>query len=114
MWPSHLSDQNSMSCLCREKGIATASIKGDVSLGVLFFFKFYCLKGKNYWATIFLHGKFLLKTLLMGSVGWVGIADATVEETVSLEFVLQRHVFLCVSCFLMLLPASPGPTHNMI
>ena len=50
----------------------------------------------------------------MGGVGWVGIADATVEETVLPEFVLQRHVFLCVSCFLMLLPASPGPTHNMI
>ena len=44
--------------------------------------------------------------------GWV--ADATVEETVLLEFVLHRHVFLCVSCFLMPLPASPGPTHNMI
>ena len=92
----------------------TASIKGDVSLGVLFFFNFYCLKDKNYWVTIFLHGKLLFKTLLMGGVGWVGIADATVEETVSLEFVLQRHVFLCVSCFLMLLPASPGPTHNMV
>ena len=50
----------------------------------------------------------------MGGVGWVGIADATVEETVLLEFVLHRHVFLCVSCFLMLPPASPGPTHNMI
>ena len=61
MWPSHLSDQNSMSCLCREKGIATASIRGDVSLGVLFFFNFYCLKDKNYWVTIFLHEKFLFK-----------------------------------------------------
>ena len=78
MWPTILSAKNSRSCLCREKGIATASIKGDVSLGVLFFFKFYCLKGKNYWATIFLHEKFLYKTLLMGGVGWVGIADATV------------------------------------
>ena len=114
MWPSHLSDQNSRSCLCREKGIATASINGDVSLGVLFFFKFCCPKSKNYWATIFLHGKFPFKTLLMGGVGWVGTADATVEETVLLEFVLHRHVFLCVSCFLMLLPASPGSTHNMI
>ena len=114
MWPSRLSNQNRTSCLCREKGIATASIRGDVSLGVLFFFNFYCLKDKNYWVTIFLHGKLLFKTLLMGGVGWVGIADATVEETVSLEFVLQRHVFLCVSCFLMLLPASPGPTHNMV
>ena len=50
----------------------------------------------------------------MGGVGWVGIADATVEETVLLEFVLHRHVFLCVSCFLMPLPAFPGQTHNMI
>ena len=64
--------------------------------------------------TVFLHGKFLFKVLLMGGVGWVGIADATVEETVLLEFVLHRHVFLYVSCFLMLPPASPGPTHNMI
>ena len=64
--------------------------------------------------TIYLHGKFLFKVLLMGGVGWVGIADAAVEETVLLEFVLHRHVFLCVSCFLMLLPASPGSTHNMI
>ena len=47
--------------------------------------------------TIYLHGKFLFKVLLMGGVGWVGIADATVEETVLPEFVLQRHVFLCVS-----------------
>ena len=83
-------------------------------MGVLFFFNFYCLKEKNYWVTIFLPGKLLFKTLLMGGVGWVGIADATVEETVLLEFVLHRHVFLYVSCFLMLPPASPGPTHNMI
>ena len=114
MWPSRLSNQNRTSCLCREKGIATASIKGDVSLGVLFFFKFCCPKSKNYWATLFLHGKFPFITLLMGGVGWVGTADATVEETVLLQFVLHRHVFLCVSCFLMLLPASPGSTHNMI
>ena len=114
MRPSCLNDQNSRSCLCREKAIATASIKGDVSLRVLFFFNFYCLKDKNYWVTIFLHGKFLFKVLLMSGVGWVGIADATVEETELLEFVLHRHVFLCVSCFLILLPASPGPTHNMI
>ena len=50
----------------------------------------------------------------MADVGWVGIADATVEETVLLEFVLHKRVFLCVSCFLMLPPASPGPTHSMI
>ena len=50
----------------------------------------------------------------MGGVGWAGTADATVEETVLLEFVLHKRVFLCVSCFLMLLPASPGPAHNMI
>ena len=68
------------------------------------------ITGQHY----FLHGKFLFKTLLMGGVGWVGIADATVEETVLLQFVLHRHVFLYVSCFLMLPPASPGPTHNMI
>ena len=82
----------------------------------MFYFSliFVGLKDKNYWVTIFLHGKFLFKTLLMGGVGWAGIADATIEETVLLEFVLHRHVFLCVSCFLMLLPASPGPTHNMI
>ena len=81
---------------------------------VSYFLNFYCLKGKNCWLTLFLHGKFLFKTLLMGGVGWVGIADATVEETVLLEFVLHKHVFLCVSCFLMLPPASPGPTHSMI
>ena len=46
MRPSCLNDQNSRSCLCREKAIATASIKGDVSLGVLFFFKFCCPKIK--------------------------------------------------------------------
>lgn len=28
MWPSRLSDQNSGSCLCGEKGIATASTEG--------------------------------------------------------------------------------------
>lgn len=39
---------------------------------------------------------------LMGGVGWAGTPDATVEETVLLEFVLYRHVFLWVSCFLML------------
>ena len=49
----------------------------------------------------------------MGGVGWVSNADATVEETVLLEFVLHRHVFLCVSCFLMLPPASPGSTYNL-
>ena len=114
MWPSRLSNQNRTSCLCREKGIATASINGDVSLGVLFFFNFYCLKDKNYWVTIFLHGKLLFKTLLMGGVGWAGTADATVEETVLPEFVLHKRVLLCVGCFLMLLPASPGSTHNMI
>ena len=81
---------------------------------VFYFSLNFIVSRENYWVTIFLHGKFLFKTLLMGGVGWVGIADATVEETVLLEFVLHRHVFLYVSCFLMLLPASPGPTHNMI
>ena len=78
-----LSNQNSRSCLCREKSIATASIKGDVSLGVSFVFKFYCLKDKNYWVMIFLHGKLIFKALLMGGDGWVGIAEATVEETIA-------------------------------
>ena len=32
---------------------------------------------------IVLHGKFLFKVLLMGGVGWVGIAEATVEETIA-------------------------------
>ena len=50
----------------------------------------------------------------MGGVGWAGTPDATVEETVLLEFVLHKRVFLCVGCFLMLPPASPGRTHNMI
>lgn len=50
----------------------------------------------------------------MGGVEWVDIADPVVEETELLEFVQHKRVFLCVSCFLMLLPTSPGPTHNMI
>ena len=85
IWPSRLSDQNRRSCLCREKGVDTASIKGAVKLGVLFFFKFYCVKGNNYWVTIFLHGRFLFKVLLIGGVRWVGILDAIVEETVLLH-----------------------------
>ena len=93
MWPSRLSDQNRRSCLFREKGIATACIKVTISLGVLFFFKFYCLKDNNYWVTIFLHGRFLFKVLLMGGVRWVGILDAIVEETV-----LVRLCFINV-CF---------------
>ena len=32
---------------------------------------------------IFLHRKLLFKALLMGGVGWVGIDEATVEETIA-------------------------------
>lgn len=46
MWPSRLRDQKRRSCLCREKGIATASIKGDVSLGVIFFLTFIVSRAK--------------------------------------------------------------------
>ena len=49
-----------------------------------------------------------------GGAGWVGIADAIVEESALLECVLHTRVFLCVSCFLTLLPASLGPTHLLI
>ena len=71
--------------------------------------------------TIFLHGRFLFKVLLMGGVRWVGILDAIVEETVLVRlcfinvcFYVSAVFFFFVSCFLILLPASPGPTHNMI
>ena len=64
--------------------------------------------------TVYLYIKFLFKFLLGGGVGWVGIADAIAEETALLECVLHTRVFLCVSCFLMLLPASLGPTHLLV
>ena len=64
--------------------------------------------------TVCLYRKFLFKLLLGGGAGWVGIADAIVEESALLECVLHTRVFLCVSCFLMLLPASLGPTHLLI
>ena len=63
---------------------------------------------------VYLYGKFLFQFLLGGGVGWVGVADAIVEETALLECVLHTRVFLCVSCFLMLFPASLGPTYPLI
>ena len=49
--------KNSLSCLCREKKMGTASLKADVSLEFLFLF--FCLESKNYCVPQFLKEKFL-------------------------------------------------------
>ena len=46
MWPSCLSDQHCTFCFCRDEGIAIASIKGDVSLSVIFVLIFIVSRAK--------------------------------------------------------------------
>ena len=78
------------------------------------FFSFLLSQGQKLWGDYILHGKFLSKVLFGGGVGWMSTAAATVEEPAFLGCVLYTRVFLCASCFLLLLPASLGPTCHMI
>ena len=65
MWPSCLSDQNSRSCLCRERSRATAALR-CVSLG--FLFSFFWSGGQNLLGDLFLKRKFLSE--FFGQVVW--------------------------------------------
>lgn len=87
--------------------MATASLKGDASLGFFLYF-FLVTRANNYWMALFLKGKFLFKKNL-GGVGW-GAGNcycATVKGTALLECVVHTHVCFCVlvafcCCFLLL------------
>ena len=108
MWPSCLSDQNSRSCLCREKSMATAALKLMLA-GFLFWLEEHKSLGGH-----ILKGEGSFHFTFSGMVwtGWGLLLP--VKETAFVECVQHTRVFLCASCFLMLRPVSLWLRNNEI
>lgn len=78
--------------------MATASLKADVSLDILFLFL--ARRAKMLGAPV-LQGEISLQILLGWWLGWVGTVAATVKETAGLESVFRVPLAFC--CGLLLL-----------
>ena len=93
MWPSCLSDQNSRSCLCREKTMDTAALMLLLPSFFFFFFYFSSQGFRIYWVALFLKGHFFSNFWGAGVLRWWGIAAYVVKETEVHECVVHT----CVS-----------------